>query len=74
MTAAIFVGATLALGAGIYFGALSAHEAKPEDHFPKLVLRSEGEPEPAAEGEEKDGGRRRDAPGQGSVFHRFLLS
>ena len=37
-------------GAGIYFGALSAHEAKPEDHFPKLVLRSDGEPE-AAEGE-----------------------
>lgn len=41
-------------GAGIYFGALSAHEAKPEDHFPKLVLRSEGEPEPAAEGEDKE--------------------
>lgn len=41
-------------GAGIYFGALSAHEAKPEDHFPKLVVRSEGEPEPAAEGEDKE--------------------
>ncbi|MGH6633920.1 flagellar basal body-associated FliL family protein [Sphingopyxis sp.] len=41
-------------GAGIYFGALSAHEAKPEDHFPKLVLRSEGEPEPAAESEDKE--------------------
>jgi flagellar FliL protein len=41
-------------GAGIYFGALSAHDAKPEDHFPKLVLRSEGEPEPAAEGDDKE--------------------
>lgn len=41
-------------GAGIYFGALQAHEAKPEDHFPKLVLRSEGEPEPAAEGDDKE--------------------
>ncbi|RYD45666.1 MAG: flagellar basal body-associated FliL family protein [Sphingomonadales bacterium] len=42
-------------GAGIYFGALSAHEAKPEDHFPKLVLRSEGDAEPAAaEGEGKE--------------------
>ena len=41
-------------GAGIYFGALSAHEAKPEDHFPKLVVRSEGEPEAAAEGEGKE--------------------
>ena len=40
-------------GVGIYFGALSAHEAKPEDHFPKLVLRSDGEPE-AAEGEGKE--------------------
>ena len=41
-------------GVGIYFGALSAHEAKPEDHFPKLVLRSDGEPEAAAEGEDKE--------------------
>jgi hypothetical protein len=41
-------------GAGIYFGALQAHEAKPEDHFPKLVERSEGEPEPAAEGDDKE--------------------
>lgn len=42
-------------GAGIYFGALSAHEAKPEDHFPKLVVRSEGEAEAAgAEGEDKE--------------------
>ena len=41
-------------GAGIYFGALSAHEAKPEDHFPKLVERGEGEPEPAAEGDDKE--------------------
>jgi len=37
-------------GAGIYFGALSAHEAKPADHYPKLVLRSEGDAAPA-EGE-----------------------
>src|SRR3546814_9239322 len=28
-------------GAGIYFGALQAHEAKPEDKYPKLVLRSD---------------------------------
>ncbi|WP_439567019.1 flagellar basal body-associated FliL family protein [Sphingopyxis sp.] len=41
-------------GAGIYFGALSAHEAKPEDHYPKLVVRSEGEEAPAAEGEDKE--------------------
>ncbi|NIJ39545.1 flagellar FliL protein [Sphingopyxis panaciterrae] len=39
------------VGAGIYFGALSAHEAKPEDNFPKLVLRNKGEAAPAAEGE-----------------------
>ncbi|MDO9370136.1 MAG: flagellar basal body-associated FliL family protein [Sphingopyxis sp.] len=38
-------------GAGIYFGALSAHEAKPEDHYPKLVERSDKNEEPAAEGE-----------------------
>ncbi|AJA10789.1 flagellar basal body-associated protein FliL [Sphingopyxis fribergensis] len=52
VAAIVLIGA--GAGAGIYFGALSAHEAKPEDHFPKLVLRSEGEPEPAAEGEEKE--------------------
>lgn len=36
-------------GAGIYFGALSAHEAKPEDHYPKLVVRSKDVAEPVAE-------------------------
>lgn len=41
-------------GAGIYFGALSAHEAKPEDNYPKLVVRSKEDPEPAGEGEEKE--------------------
>jgi flagellar FliL protein len=41
-------------GAGIYFGALSAHEAKPEDHYPKLVLRSEGGDAPPAEGESEE--------------------
>jgi flagellar FliL protein len=41
-------------GAGIYFGALSAHEAKPEDNFPKLVLRSNEDAAPAAEGEDKE--------------------
>jgi len=41
-------------GAGIYFGALSAHEAKPEDHFPKLVVRSNEEAAPAAEGEDEE--------------------
>ncbi|MBJ7501308.1 MAG: flagellar basal body-associated FliL family protein [Sphingopyxis sp.] len=41
-------------GAGIYFGALSAHEAKPEDNYPKLVVRSKEDPEPAAEGEDKE--------------------
>ncbi len=49
--AVVLVGA--GAGAGIYFGALSAHEAKPEDHYPKLVVRSNEEP-PAAEGEEKE--------------------
>jgi flagellar FliL protein len=39
-------------GAGIYFGALSAHETKPEDHYPKLVVRSTDAPEPAAEDKE----------------------
>lgn len=41
-------------GAGIYFGALSAEAAKPEDHYPKLVVRSTGEAEPTAEGEDKE--------------------
>jgi flagellar FliL protein len=36
-------------GAGIYFGALSAHEAKPEDHYPKLVVRSKDGAGPVAE-------------------------
>jgi flagellar FliL protein len=49
--AVVLVGA--GAGAGIYFGALSAHEAKPEDHYPKLVVRS-NEEAPAAEGEEKE--------------------
>ncbi len=49
------IGATALIGAGagagIYLGGgLSAHEAKPEDHYPKLVVRSVGE-EAAAEGE-----------------------
>jgi len=50
--AIILIGA--GAGAGIYFGALSAHEAKPEDHYPKLVLRTEGEAAPAAEGDDKE--------------------
>lgn len=41
-------------GAGVYFGALSAEAAKPEDHYPKLVLRSQGEAEPAAEEGDKE--------------------
>ena len=41
-------------GAGIYFGALQAHEAKPEDKYPKLVLRSDDDAEPAAEGPGKE--------------------
>ncbi|MEQ8310733.1 MAG: flagellar basal body-associated FliL family protein [Sphingopyxis sp.] len=41
-------------GAGVYFGALSAEAAKPEDHYPKLVLRSQGEAEPAAEEDDKE--------------------
>ncbi|MEI4506453.1 flagellar basal body-associated FliL family protein [Sphingopyxis sp. CCNWLW253] len=41
-------------GAGIYFGALQAHEAKPEDNYPKLVVRSKEDPEPAAEGDDKE--------------------
>ena len=48
-TALISAGA----GAGIYLGGgLGGHEAKPEDHYPKLVVRNEGEEAAAAEGEE----------------------
>ncbi|PQM28760.1 flagellar basal body-associated protein FliL [Sphingopyxis lindanitolerans] len=48
-TALISAGA----GAGIYLGGgLSSHQAKPEDHYPKLVVRSFGDAEPAAEGGE----------------------
>lgn len=40
-------------GAGIYMGGgLAAEASKPEDHFPKLVLRGEGDDEAPAEGEE----------------------
>lgn len=46
-TALISAGA----GAGIYLGGgLGGHEAKPEDHYPKLVVRSEGGEEAPAEG------------------------
>lgn len=49
-TALISAGA----GAGIYLGGgLASHPAKPEDNYPKLVVRSESEAEPAAEGEGK---------------------
>ena len=37
-------------GAGIYFGAQTAQEAKPEDNYPKLVLRNKGGEAAAAEG------------------------
>lgn len=37
-------------GAGIYFGALNAAESKPEDHFPKLVVRGKDAPIPVPEG------------------------
>lgn len=51
-TALISAGA----GAGIYLGGgLSSHAAKPEDHYPKLVVRSVGEAEAAAEGGEGGG-------------------
>ena len=46
-TALISAGA----GAGIYLGGgLGGHDAKEENHYPKLVVRSEGEEEAAAEG------------------------
>src|SRR3546814_12401713 len=41
-------------GAGIYFGALQAHEAKPEDKYTKLVLRSDDDAEPTDEGPGKE--------------------
>ena len=41
-------------GAAIYFGALWAHEAKPEDNYPKLVERSTKDEAPAAEGADKE--------------------
>lgn len=51
-TALISAGA----GAGIYLGGgIGGHEAKPEDHYPKLVVRSTGEAEAAAEGGEGGG-------------------
>ena len=37
-------------GAGVYFGALSAKETKPEDNYPKLVLRGKGGAAPAEDG------------------------
>ncbi|WP_432768798.1 MAG: flagellar basal body-associated FliL family protein [Sphingopyxis sp.] len=49
--AVVLIGA--GAGAGIYFGALSAHEAKPADHYPKLVLRSEDSDAAPAEGEDE---------------------
>lgn len=52
--AAVLIGA--GTGAGIYLGGgLSSHEAKPEDHYPKLVVRSVGEAEAPAEGGEGGG-------------------
>lgn len=52
VAAIVLIGA--GAGAGIYFGALSAHEAKPEDHYPKLVERSNKDEAPAAEGESEE--------------------
>ena len=47
-TALISAGA----GAGIYLGGgLGSHEAKPEDNYPKLVVRGKDEAEPAEGGE-----------------------
>ncbi|MDZ3831836.1 MAG: flagellar basal body-associated FliL family protein [Sphingopyxis sp.] len=52
----LILGALVLIGAGagvgIYFGGLAAHEAKPEDHYPKLVVRNK---EAAAAAEEGDG-------------------
>ena len=48
---AVLIGA--GAGAGIYLGGgLAAHETRPEDHYTKLVVRSSGDAEPAAEGGE----------------------
>lgn len=40
-------------GAGVYFGMLNAAETKPEDHFPKLVVRGKGSA-PVPEGKPED--------------------
>jgi len=49
-TALISAGA----GAGIYLGGgLAGHEAKPEDNYPKLVVRGESEEAAAAEGDKE---------------------
>ena len=52
-------------GAGIYLGGGlgGEHEAKPQDNYPKLVVRSEGEEEAAAEG----GKEGEEAPKVGTV-------
>ena len=51
--AAVLIGA--GAGAGMYFGVgMAAHAAKPEDHYPKLVERSDdNEPPPAADKKEE---------------------
>ena len=49
--ALILIGA--GAGAGVYFGMLNASETKPEDHFPKLVVRSNGAA-PVPEGKPED--------------------
>ena len=50
--AVVLIGA--GVGAGIYFGGgMSAHAAKPEDHYPKLVVRDPAA-EPKAKGEGDD--------------------
>lgn len=41
-------------GAGVYFGALSASEKRPEDNFPKLVVRGKEAPVPAANGKDDE--------------------
>ncbi|APZ98616.1 flagellar basal body-associated protein FliL [Sphingopyxis sp. QXT-31] len=51
--AAVLIGA--GAGAGMYFGVGMAKTApKPEDFYPKLVVRREDEEEPAAEGKKED--------------------
>lgn len=51
--AAVLIGA--GAGAGMYFGVgMAAHAAKPEDNYPKLVVRSsKDEPPPAADKKEE---------------------